>query len=77
MLRTVLPALGRAVVMNSFWNCHNKEASESCFREKLEVCFYIFFRKCFPGTSYQVKCAPTFLYLNAYLVQYVRAFLLQ
>ncbi|KAG2253474.1 hypothetical protein Bca52824_083610 [Brassica carinata] len=36
VLRTVLPALGRAVVMNSFWNCHNKEASESCFREKLE-----------------------------------------
>ncbi|WZZ06289.1 hypothetical protein YC2023_092210 [Brassica napus] len=36
MLRTVLPALGRAIVMNSFWNCHNKEASESCFREKLE-----------------------------------------
>ncbi|RID55400.1 hypothetical protein BRARA_G02666 [Brassica rapa] len=36
MLRTVLPALGRAIVMNSFWNCHNKESSESCFREKLE-----------------------------------------
>ncbi|ESQ28710.1 hypothetical protein EUTSA_v10018010mg [Eutrema salsugineum] len=37
MLRTVLPALGRAIVMNSFWNCHNKEPSEKCFREKLEV----------------------------------------
>ncbi|KFK41071.1 hypothetical protein AALP_AA2G081800 [Arabis alpina] len=37
MLRTVLPALGRAVVMNSFWNCYNKESSENCFREKLEV----------------------------------------
>jgi DNA ligase-1 len=36
MLRTVLPALGRAIVMNSFWNDHNKELSESCFREKLE-----------------------------------------
>ncbi|KAG7586032.1 DNA ligase ATP-dependent central [Arabidopsis thaliana x Arabidopsis arenosa] len=36
MLRTVLPALGRAIVMNSFWHCHNKEPSESCFREKLE-----------------------------------------
>uniref|UniRef100_A0A0D3CYG6 DNA ligase n=1 Tax=Brassica oleracea var. oleracea TaxID=109376 RepID=A0A0D3CYG6_BRAOL len=36
MLRTVLPALGRAIVMNSFWNCHNKEPSENCFKEKLE-----------------------------------------
>ncbi|CAA7030310.1 unnamed protein product [Microthlaspi erraticum] len=36
MLRTVLPALGRAVVMNSLWNCHNNEPSENCFREKLE-----------------------------------------
>ncbi|VVA94247.1 unnamed protein product [Arabis nemorensis] len=36
MLRTVLPALGRAIVMNSFWNCHNKEPSENSFREKLE-----------------------------------------
>ncbi|EOA33487.1 hypothetical protein CARUB_v10019664mg [Capsella rubella] len=36
MLRTVLPALGRAVVMNSLWNCHTIEPSESCFREKLE-----------------------------------------
>ncbi|CAH8257254.1 unnamed protein product [Arabidopsis lyrata] len=36
MLRTVLPALGRAIVMNSFWSCHNKELSENCFREKLE-----------------------------------------
>lgn len=37
MLRTVLSALGRAIVMNSFWNCHNKEPSESCFKEKLEL----------------------------------------
>ncbi|KAJ4884074.1 DNA LIGASE 6 [Raphanus sativus] len=36
MLRTVLPALGRAIVMNSFWNCYNKEPSENCFKEKLE-----------------------------------------
>ncbi|CAN6933722.1 unnamed protein product, partial [Brassica oleracea] len=36
MLRTVLPALGRAIVMNSFWNWHNKEPSENCFKEKLE-----------------------------------------
>ncbi|KAL1192368.1 DNA ligase 6 [Cardamine amara subsp. amara] len=36
MLRTVLPALGRAIVMNSFCNCDNKEPSENCFREKLE-----------------------------------------
>uniref|UniRef100_A0A1J3IAR9 DNA ligase n=1 Tax=Noccaea caerulescens TaxID=107243 RepID=A0A1J3IAR9_NOCCA len=36
MLRTVLPALGRAVVMNSLWKCHNNEPSENCFREKLE-----------------------------------------
>lgn len=39
MLRTVLPALGRAIVMNSFWNCHNKEPSENWFKEKLEVSF--------------------------------------
>lgn len=37
MLRTVLPAVGRAIVMNSFWNCDNKEPSENFFREKLEV----------------------------------------
>ncbi|CAH2065724.1 unnamed protein product [Thlaspi arvense] len=36
MLRTVLPALGRAIVMNSLWKCHNKEPSDNCFREKLE-----------------------------------------
>ncbi|KAG5380484.1 hypothetical protein IGI04_028326 [Brassica rapa subsp. trilocularis] len=36
MLRIVLPALGRAIVMNSFWNCHNKEPSENWFKEKLE-----------------------------------------
>ncbi|XP_010528512.1 PREDICTED: DNA ligase 6 isoform X2 [Tarenaya hassleriana] len=37
MLRTVLPALAQAIIMNSFRVLHNGEISDNCFREKIEV----------------------------------------